>query len=43
VAEGSDAVLVRDSKKLEGGVLNFGHVEWSAFISAVKAGEIGGR
>ena len=41
VAEGSDAVLVRDSKKPEGGSLRISHVAWTAFITAVSGGEIG--
>ena len=41
VAEGSDAVLVRDSKKPEGGSLRISHVAWMAFIAAVSVGEIG--
>jgi hypothetical protein len=30
---------VRDSKNPEGGMLRFGHAEWSAFIGSVKTGE----
>jgi hypothetical protein len=41
VAEGSDAVLVRDSKQPEGGNLRISHVAWMAFIAAISVGEIG--
>ena len=41
VAEGSDAVLVRDSKLPDGGNLRISHVAWTAFIAAIAVGEIG--
>jgi Domain of unknown function (DUF397) len=41
VAEGVDAVLVRDSKQPEGGNLQIDHVAWMSFIAAISAGEIG--
>jgi hypothetical protein len=41
VAEGSDAVLVRDSKMPEGGNLRISHVAWMSFIAAISVGEIG--
>ena len=43
VAEGVDAVLVRDSKKPEGGNLQIDHAAWMSFIAAISAGEIGGN
>jgi hypothetical protein len=41
VAEGVDAVLVRDSKQPEGGNLRIDHAAWMSFIAAISAGEIG--
>jgi hypothetical protein len=41
-ARTTDAFLVRDSKETGGPILRFGRSEWTAFISAVKAGEIRG-
>jgi hypothetical protein len=41
VADGPDVILVRDSKKPEGGSLRISHVAWTAFIAAVSVGEIG--
>jgi hypothetical protein len=35
------AVLVRDSKDPDGGVLTFTLDEWAAFIAGVRAGEFG--
>jgi len=42
-ARTTDAFLVRDSKETGGPILRFGRSEWTAFISAVKAGEIRGN
>ncbi|MFG2192479.1 DUF397 domain-containing protein [Streptomyces sp. NPDC048639] len=39
VADGYDAVPVRDSKDPEGPALAFPADSWTAFVSAVKAGE----
>lgn len=39
VAFDGDAVLVRDSKDPDGGVLRFTADEWAAFTAGVKAGE----
>lgn len=33
-------VLVRDSKDVDGGVLEFGPAAWSRFLGALKAGDI---
>jgi hypothetical protein len=35
----SDVVLVRDSKRRDGGVLRFGADEWRAFVQGAQAGE----
>ena len=42
-ARTADVWLVRDSKENGGPILSFGRSEWTAFISAVKTGEIGGN
>jgi hypothetical protein len=34
-----DAILVRDSKRPRGGVLNFTRGEWDAFLGGVRNGE----
>jgi hypothetical protein len=36
---GSGAVLVRDSKRRDGGVLRFAADEWRAFVQGVRSGE----
>ena len=41
VKEGSEAILVRDSKKPEGGNLVISRPDWMAFIEAIRAGELG--
>lgn len=38
VALGTPTVAVRDSKNLNGPVLDFHRANWSAFLSATKAG-----
>jgi len=35
-----DAVLIRDSKNREGGVLSFDRATFGAFLSAVKSGRL---
>jgi hypothetical protein len=42
-ARTADGYLVRDSKVTGGPILSFGRLEWTAFISAVKTGEIRGN
>lgn len=39
--EESDGILVRDSKKPEGGNLVISRPDWMAFITAIRAGELG--
>lgn len=39
VAVGPYVVGVRDSKRLDGPVLGFGHAVWQDFIAGVSAGE----
>ncbi|MEU4243203.1 DUF397 domain-containing protein [Actinoplanes sp. NPDC026619] len=39
VADVPAAVLVRDSKDVEGPVLSFAAAQWSGFIAGVRAGE----
>ncbi|WP_433301167.1 DUF397 domain-containing protein [Actinoplanes sp. CA-030573] len=39
VADVPAAVLVRDSKNVEGPVLTFTATEWTGFIAGVRAGE----
>jgi predicted secreted Zn-dependent protease len=39
VANVPAAVLVRDSKDVEGPVLTFAETDWSGFIAGIRAGE----
>jgi hypothetical protein len=42
VAATDNAVLVRDSKHADGPVLTFDRPAWTAFLDAVRAGEMDG-
>ncbi|OLT13168.1 hypothetical protein BJF78_22620 [Pseudonocardia sp. CNS-139] len=39
VAPTADGVLVRNSRRRDGGTIAFGAAEWSAFLAGVRGGE----